>query len=281
MKFKSLFLILLIICGCATLNKTLIENSDRSIFQPSVLIPDYDICDIRIDVIRQTNEERVNDSTTKTEKIPYHPVGFYLGNGLFLDLNDNLSFLVPKLLHISCDENFTIKQSHPGYIFKSTTTYEKTDSLFVTNNEGLIKTNTKKIIINKDSVLFVKEGLFSKYLIIKSDSSITYQSGLVNKIIHKNNEGYFYKTLVGKKEYTQIGNEIFIGKKYILRNQGDIIEIFAKSLLDSEYVKYRIIKSDYRIYVYDRNYRGLEIILTEKEINVMENTRNMNSYSIE
>ncbi len=281
MKYKSLSLLLLIIGGCTTLNKTIIENTDRSFFQSLVLIPDYDICDIRIDLIRQTNKKQVNDSTTKTEKVPYHPVGFYLGNGLFLDLNDNLSLLVPKLLHINCDENFTIKQSHPGYIFNSTTTYEKTDSLFITNNDGLIKTNTKKIIINKDSVVFVKEGLFSKYRIIESDSSIRYQSGLINTTIHKNNEGYFYNTLLGKKEYRQIDNEIFIGKKYILRNQGDIIEILVKGLLNSEYLKYKIVKSDNRIYVYDRNYRGLEIILTENEINVMENTRNLNRYSIE
>lgn len=94
MKYKSLSLLLLIICGCTTLNKTIIENTDRSIFQPLVLIPDYDICNIRIDLIRQTNKEQVNDSATEAEKIPYHPVGFYLGNGLFLDLNDNLSLLV-------------------------------------------------------------------------------------------------------------------------------------------------------------------------------------------
>lgn len=281
MKYKYLSFLLLILCGCTTLNKTIIENTTRSIFQPLVLTPDYDIYEIRIDLIRQTNEEQVNDSTTKNEKIPYHSIGFDLGNGLFIDLNDNLSLLIPKLLHINCDENFIIKQNHSRYRFKSTTTYEKTDSLFITKNEGLIKTNTKKIITNKDSIVFVKGGLFSKYKIIKSDSSITYQSGLVKTVIHKNKDGYFYRTLFGKKEYKQIDNEIFIGKRYILKNQGDIIEIFAKGLLNTEFLKYRIIKSDNRIYVYDRNYRGLEIIRTEKEINVMENTRNLNSYSVE
>jgi hypothetical protein len=87
--------------------------------------------------------------------------------------------------------------------------------------------------------------------------------------------------LFGRTEYRQIDNEIFIGKRCILRNQGDIIEILVKGLLNSEYLKYRIIKSDNRIYVYDKNYRGLEIILTENEINVMKNTKKLNRYSIE
>lgn len=281
MKYKYLLLLLFIFFGCTTLNIATIENTERFSLQPSVLIPDYDIYDIRIDLIRQTNKKQVNDSTTKTEKVPYHSVGFYLGNGLFIDLNNNLSLLVPKLLDINNNENFIIKQNHPGFFINSTTIYERTDSLFITKNEGPVKTKAKKIIYKTDSVLFIKEGLFSKYKIIESDSSFTYQSGLINTIIYKNKTGYFYKTFLGKKEYKQMDNDIYIGNRYILRNQGDMIEIFGRGLLNKEYLKYRIIKSDNKIYVYDNNYRGLEIVKTENGINVIENTRSMDSYSIE
>ncbi|MFW5760377.1 MAG: hypothetical protein ACOCXH_05305 [Cyclobacteriaceae bacterium] len=279
MKYILFSLLILFICGCTTLNKNLIKNTERLDFQPLVLIPDYDICDIRIDIIRQTSEKQVNNSTTETEEYPYHPNGFYLGNGLFFDLNDNLSLLVPKLLDISCDKNFKIKHSHQGSIFKSATTYEKIDSLLVIRNRGLINTNTKKKIINNDSIVFVKAGLFSKYRIIKADSSITYQTGLLNTTIYKNKNGYFHKTLFGKKEYRLTDNEILIGKRYILRNHGDTIEILAKGLFNNEYLKYRIIKSDNKKYVYDRNYRGLEIHVTKNEIDVIKNRRNINRYS--
>ena len=281
MKNKYLFLFLLfLITGCSTLNRTIIEKTDRSGFQPLTLIPDYDIYDIRIDIIRQTNEKQVNDSTTETKNSPYHSVGFYLGNGLFIDLNDNLSLLVPKLLNINGNENFMIIQNHPGSLFDSKTTYEKIDSLFVTKNGGLIKTNAKKIIDSKDSAIFIKEGLLSKYKILKSDSSITYKAGLASTKVQKSKEGYYYKTLLGKRKYKQINHEVCIGKSYIIRNNGDMIEIIAKGLFNNEYLKYRIIKSANKIYVYDRNYRGLEITKNENEIYVKRNKRNISLYSL-
>jgi hypothetical protein len=279
-KYITFSLLILLISGCATLNESVIKNAERSDFQPLVLSPDYDLSGIRIDLIRQTNEEEVNDSTTETEAIPYHPVGFYLGNGLFIDLNDNISLLVPELLDVSFDENFKIEQSYPDIILRSTTTYEKTDSLFVIKQNGLITTKTKKTIINKDSIVFVKEGLFSKYRITKSDGSITYRSGFINTTVHKDKNGFFYKNLFGRKEYRLKDNEISIGKRYIIKNYGDIIEILTQGLFNNEYLQYRIIKSDNRIYVYDKNYRGLEIIIAEDEIDVIENTRNINRYSI-
>ena len=281
MRYKYLLLLLFIIYGCAPLKKTIIENTERLYFQPLVLIPDYDIYDIRIDIIRQTDEKEVDESTTKTEEVPYHPVGFYLGNGLFVDLNDNISLLVPKLLNVDSNEDFVIKQKQPGIFFKSTTIYAKTDSLFIAKNGGLIKLKTKKIIDKNDSTAIIKGGLFSKYKIIESDSSITYRSGLAKTVIHKNKEGYFYKTWLWKKEYKQIESDIHIGKKYIIRNLGDRIEILTKGMLNKERLAYRIIKSDDRIYIFDSFYRGLEIVQTKNEIKVKENTRNLGSYSIE
>lgn len=281
MKYKTLSLLFLVICGCGTLNKNLIETAERSIFQPLVLTPDYEIYDIRIDLIRQKKEKQVNDSITEKKKVPYHPLGFHLGNGLFIDLNDNLSLLVPKLLNSTNDENFTITQGAPGPIFKGIINYEKTDNVLTKSRLGLFKTKSRKRFHKQGSVISVNEGFFSKYIIIKADSTLTYRTDLSKTTVHKYDDGYYYKTLFGRKEYRQVGKDILIGNKYIFRNKGDVIEILvANGLSNREYLIYSIIKLDNRIYLYDKNYRGLEIILTEKHINVFANNTNIDNYSI-
>ena len=59
----------------------------------------HEINDLRIDLVRQEETSMVDDITT-TNKVDYHPVGFDLGYGLFLDLNDNLSFRSDYLLKV-------------------------------------------------------------------------------------------------------------------------------------------------------------------------------------
>ena len=277
---KYIFLFLFISCGCTTLNKALIENSERIQFDPLVLIPDYDIYNIRIDIIRQTSEVRVNDSTKESKKAPYHLAGFYLGNGLFIDLNDNISLLVPKLFDINRNQNFIVEREDNGYFFKSVTTYEKTDQAFIIHDDGLFSTNTKTEIENNNSAVFIKDGLFSHSKILRTDSSFTVQYGWDKTTIFKNAEGYYYRTLFGKEAYKQIHNEIFIGKRYIIRNLGDRIDILCRGLLYNEILKYRMIKTGNRIYVYDQYYTGLEIIKTGNEMEVWENKNKLCSYTL-
>lgn len=273
---KNRYLILaalFIITGCSTLNRATIENAGPSEFYPLALTPGHDIYDLRIDIIRQES------TTEEDEEMPYHSVGFYLGNGLFYDLHDNLSLLVPELLHIEGGEDFKITQRHSGLI-DGTIVYEKRDSLLLTRIKGWKIGNSKKVIVDKDSVVEVKEGLLSRYKILESEGAVTFQTGLFNTTIHKDDGGYYHRTLLGRKEFRQEGNELFIGKRTIIRSQGGVIEIYTRGLLNSKTLKYRMIKSGDKIIVYDRNYRGLEITLTRKEVTVMRNQSVSDRYSI-
>ncbi len=49
----------------------------------------------RIDLHRETRTETDSDGDSHTENVEYSPVGVYLGSGVFLDLNGNLS-LIPE-----------------------------------------------------------------------------------------------------------------------------------------------------------------------------------------
>jgi len=67
--------------------------------------------EVRVDVIRQTHEEEdcttdtdsdgneTENCTTETVNDPYQPVGVYLGHGLFLDADLNLSVVPDRVFH--------------------------------------------------------------------------------------------------------------------------------------------------------------------------------------
>jgi hypothetical protein len=122
MRHLSLILVIIITLGCKSKDLTLIkseqiqeqvaifEDIKKINFEHSVLIPDYDIKDLRIDIIRQTEDDGPCDS----DDVDYHSVGFYLGNGLYIDFNDNISLLVPELLEFDDNKNFVLKKTKSG-----------------------------------------------------------------------------------------------------------------------------------------------------------------------
>jgi len=277
MKNFALVLFLFLMTSYTTINKTSNENTPKKDFKNLVLIPDYELYNIRIDIIRQTE---INPSTNETENKPYYPIGFYLGNGIFVDLNDNVSFLVPKLLHIKNSENFTLEQRFHGNIFNPTTIYKKQDSLFSIKNKGLINIVTKNKITKKDSAIIVKSTLLSKYTIIKSENSLSFQSGWDKNTIKKDKEGYEYKTLFGNIKCRKKGNEIEVNNRYIFKNNGDTLEIYNKGLGKLKFLNARIIKSQNKLLVLNKWHKKLEITVTENEITSQKGKRIWANYSV-
>ena len=109
---KKIFIILLVY-GCSIpFDITEINNIPKTKFDPVYVKYNYEIIDLRIDIIRQTETEHVNDSTTETVDVPYHKLGFDLGNCLFFDLNENLSLRIDKLLNFNSEGNFTLGRSY-------------------------------------------------------------------------------------------------------------------------------------------------------------------------
>ena len=104
-------ILLVVFCSaCSTLNITEIKNLEKKDFDSMKLKPEIEPNDLRIDIIRQTHDNRVNDSTTETAYTPYHPLGFDLGNGLFYDLCGNLSLRIDYLLNYSWEHDFVIER---------------------------------------------------------------------------------------------------------------------------------------------------------------------------
>jgi hypothetical protein len=99
-----------------------------------------------------------------------------------------------------------------------------------------------------------------------------------NRNIEKTTDGYVYRSPNEHIAYKQIGNEIHVGKSYIIRNLGNVIEILTNGLFNKEYLRFRIIKSVAGIHVFNRRCQVLEIIKTSQELTVSKNARNRCSY---
>ena len=114
MKLIHLFSLLgiLSLIGCATLDQTEIANRSVGYFEPLQLEPEFDLYHFRVDIIRQTEDKMESDSTTSTEAVNYHILGFALGNGLFYDLNGSLGFDVLKLLAVNTESDFELQKTY-------------------------------------------------------------------------------------------------------------------------------------------------------------------------
>ena len=105
----------------STLNIAEIKTLQRDTFTDLILEPAYDFYNIKFDIIRQQQETNVNSMVT-TEDVPYHKLGFHLGNGLFMDLNDNVYIDLLVTTAVDKYENFEVEKTmdkKPNKIYKS------------------------------------------------------------------------------------------------------------------------------------------------------------------
>jgi hypothetical protein len=275
-------LIILLLNSCSPLNITTIKSLDKQEFEPIILNADYDLYNLRLDIIRQTEKYEVNDSTEKTVNVAYHPVGFNLGNGLFFDLNRNLSLLIPELFHLEKDETFQIKRIKSGLLSEWKETYSRNDDEFIIENAGnILQKSHKTDIVTTDSSVYMKSGILNSLSISYTDSSFTYKTGFKPYHIHNISDGYAIKHLLGEEKYRKEQDTVFLDDRYIIRNYGNIIEIYANQLFKKEYKLYTIIKSENEIYIYDRNYYGKRISKKDNELIVYHNTTKSSSFILE
>ena len=194
MKRNNFILLILILInfGCkTTLKISEIKDLSKIEFESLFIQPDIEPYDFRIDIVRQTTDEQVNDSTTETEDVPYHLLGFNLGNGLFYDLNDNLSLRIDYLLNIDTKNDFEIEKVYSK---------SKWNRKFK-NNEGnfTIESKRKKKIYDKLQVKYFNDSLSisfrnkHRYSIVTVDSLTKYMSTkrVIDKIQKKYKNFYY------------------------------------------------------------------------------------------
>jgi len=272
-----LFLILIVISGCATLNKDAIFSLQRVPFEKPVIKPACELYNLRIDIIRQKTTEAVNDSTQKETDMPYHRIGFDLTGGLFYDANKNLSLNVLKLFNINETSDFEINYEEPGIIFTKKIKYIKKGSEFRIENNDLLKTKEIFKIAFSDSVINVKKKFAFNFKIIKTSDKLMYKQFLKNKTIHKSSDGYYIKNLLFRETFKCIDNQINLDDDYVLNYNRDVVEIYENGFL-GKLLKYFMIRSNNEVYFYDKSYMGLRVFKNGNKITVEKNGRFICTY---
>lgn len=270
----SLF-VLVILCGCATLDvKDIPAPTDTIAFEPQKIEISYDVTLLRIDLLRQYTTQSQTVTTTdaqgKTQTVvkqvqvpvPYHYLGVDMGNGIFLDANQNLSLNLLKLLGLKPDQDFTITRRGRG-LFAQDATFTKKGNRLTIDYGGLFSSPTEieftpqgahfkggilssdqDIIVGKNRITYDPHGIFEEW----SQSYIT-SVGSSAQI-----PGFWKDTQINKNK----DGSINLGESLVVRHEGKRIVFRFAGWFGSEH-KYAMVRSQNRIVYYDDDMDGVLI----------------------
>ncbi|MFM9950774.1 MAG: hypothetical protein ACKV1O_22745 [Saprospiraceae bacterium] len=280
--------IFLIVCsmaalsGCATpFSLTEINNVQKVEFEPLYIQNDLELYDLRIDIIRQAYDESTSDTTSETRNMPYHPAGFNLGNGLFYDLNGNLSLRIDKLLEINPEANFRLEKAYAGQEGRSEI-YSRVNDTFSTETLRSGRIYNKLSISRFEDSISVSKSSRYRYSVKKDDSTMVYtiKNRVIDKI-HKKKENYYQNHRRRVEEFVMTGNEIVLNQKYkIFLDQSKSVLKILRIGKKSDTVLYEIIKDNEMLLVYNSSYFGKRIALDDRKLTLYVNNSHGHEYKL-
>lgn len=270
-------------CFRRTLDVNEIKNLNRVAFEPLQLRPGSETNHLRLDILRQTDETRVNDSTTTTEDEPYYPLGFDLGNGVFYDLRENFSLRVAHLLNFDGNDVFVLKTtSNPaknkGVAFRSSSG----DSLTISYSPKNKIRYQHHRIGPPDSLSFMYKNRL-RYSIVRRDSVLVYRDRKkVREGIYRQDDHHYY--LVRRRKHVNYqleGNEVFLQTHYrvTLTDQNRKITIYRRYRRGDRPLRF-IEQSHDKIFVYDRRFSGRKFERTGGDLLIYQDKKLTAKYEL-
>lgn len=280
MKLLSLLSIasLIISTSCTSVYKTEIWALEREEFRHLQLNPSADLYKFRFDIVRQTTSEMdMVDSICVTESIPYHTLGFALGNGLYFDVNDNLGIDLTEYLDIG-PEGFELLISYPGR--------QRDSRLFLQDNylcyskRSIEETNFNKCIRIEaagDRIAFSrKEKLFATVALDDDTLSLYNRRQKERARIYKTDSGaYAQGVKKARRRYEARDNGIDLDNYALeLSENKNELRIYKKRKKRNRLLYY-IVKGDNQLFIFNPNYRGAKIEFTDNGMSVYTNGKKL------
>jgi len=269
-------LALAVLPGCATLDKTALRDLERVPFEPIALQPSFDIYELRIDIEREKKLERTPESSYSEEEESYQTLGFYLGNGLFYDLNRNLSLLVPDLLGVGTSDRFVIRELDREAFTEKV--YRREPDHFNIEWVGLISWVFRTRLESTDTTLVVNRGLLRKYTLSWTDSTLRHRGLIFSTRILPQPGGFYVPQLIFRRHFFQHGQVIDLENSYRIVNENNSIVIYKKAWHGGYRPRHTMIRSDYDVYIFNRRHRGYRLSYVGNELIVFENRREIRRY---
>ncbi len=282
---RLLTLGVLITCqACATLDKSEIRTLHRVAFGALRLAPLAEPTELRVDLVRQQTSRQVSENTVTYQDVPYHPLGFDLGNGLFYDLNGNLSIRVNFLLGVEGEPVFKIKKEDMSRGKRGIEYYTfRQDSLLKSYEH---KDRIVPLLVRDggpDSLSF--GGKFVRdYAIVQRDSSVVYRGKhRARDILRQQPDGsYALDKWLSSREFQKNEKVVELGRHFRveLTNHDRTMQVWGSALFGKKLL-FTIERGTDKILVYDQKGAGKMIKLGREEFALYRNRTLLDRYALQ
>ncbi len=269
----SLFLLaVLVFSSCYTpiYDAQTLQELPRQEPSPLELSASFELFNWRYDIIRQQECVEDSDGDTSSEDVDYHPIGFDLGNGLFFDLNDNLSLRIDWLLGIDYTQNgdyakLTYHSSHHRLVRELDLTPDHFQTKIIRPN-GRSNSFQTAYTINENEVTCGIRNNRQRPVLEFIEKGVKFRRWLGNyHAIEEVEPGRFHRLRYPKRRvcdtFVLSKDEISLSNNYLIRRevQGDRIQIFRRRISGRLHLLYTIQMTPDEIVVYDANRIGFSV----------------------
>jgi hypothetical protein len=187
-----------------------------------------EVSNLRVDIFRETTSAESTSITavngTEMVDVSYHPMGFRICKGIFLDINENLSVNIDELFDNNKTENYQIEEETFSFISNQHYSVKYEGNKISRIHENLLGKCNDEIIIEDDKIIIEECSLFpSKQTITTSPEKMSFENQLINLFpptITKEKENcYKMKNGFGSDRIEQTDNNQIVFKKYLMINK--------------------------------------------------------------
>ena len=249
--------------------------------EPLKLEPGIEPYDLRIDVKRQTRTEdaaALNEKRTMTVELPYTPIGFHIGNGIFVDTNFNISLDVMELFGLEKLDDFSITRTYGNSMVKPRRYEKEGDTFQLTSGSAA---NKKIEVTFQDEAIEVLKSPGSNFEIVQEEGDLAIvPMGAIRAIeTHtiSGEDGEFRIKKPLKKIYvTQTKKGVSFGDYFTVAFEGNML-VFT--YLDRSTYTLARVGDDY--YFFDKSYIGIKVSRQGNSIVVTEKSREQSTFVLQ
>ncbi len=244
-------------------------------FEPFILQPTYDLLMLRQDVIRQETTVMISDDMTDTEEVPYHVLGFRLGNGLFIDLNDNIGIDLLTLMSISRDANYEVIK-YSNISLRNGRRYVRKDDRLCT--QRIISGDQRRMrctdLVKKGHRVQQLRNQRVLHTISRKDNtlaSLNDRLRIKDQILKINDRNFEEGARRRKRNYQLRGRKVDL-PRHIVSISRDKTEIkIWKKRGKRQRLAFTMMKNKDGFFIYNRQGRGMQIVVQEERCVVYRN----------
>lgn len=187
-----------------------------------------ELLNLREDIYRETTSVESTSITavngTERVDVSYHPMGFHICKGVFLDIHENLSVNIADLFDIDEKQNYQILEETPSIFSVQKYLILKKGNEIERIHERLIGSCIDKIEVEDDKISIDECGLLSSIQAIAiAPDTITFKYQLINlfppTITKTGDSCYKIKSGLGSDMIDQVDENQILFKKYLKINR--------------------------------------------------------------